>query len=418
MAMKRFYFFFFIYTLAWAGCAAHNHDNEIQVDVEATRSPKKSGIGAVADTAACEIPSSFNPALHASVPEVASESKDVKVDRFDVHIDLEKDGRLRVNVAVKLENSAMTPATAAVGYILRTPIGQERRFGQIAFDTGASTTADVKTCEKESPSNLVQPYSDFAHYAKIPIGPGGFGEIEISFVARAEPSAAPTTLFGYRDMFALNWKNWAWTYTKSDEFKEIADDLGLFYGAFGLGDADRTRIVISAEPSSGGLRGLSHEQNLERLPEANAYAWSFDRDDRPTEVELEYSSGTVSTSKEKEVFTRMAKNRPNDLRALIHLTDLHFLEGNHKKRIEVLKRLLAAWDANSKEQLLDDLNDLRPAAYVGLVRTLSALKQDQNAKLEAQKGAKLAGKPISSDKGAIGERTALAAKWLEQAAGQ
>ncbi|MCP4679405.1 MAG: hypothetical protein GY854_28730 [Deltaproteobacteria bacterium] len=365
----------------------------------------------------CRIPSGLieNPGATIGAPRLIGTSENIRITTQRVGLTLGQNGEMWVTVDQVLENTGKSKEVAIVGYGWRVPNVSNPLplpARNIEFES-SSEEATIHQCMIPGPQRMVKPFTDVAHWTKVPVKPGEQFNVTSAYLATAKQASKPVTLFGYHDRFALNWKNYAWPYTQADEYVAIADRLKTFHSRFTLIPAEQTQIIIRSETGDEWLRGMSHEQNTQKERTRGTYAWNFSRDTLPAEVEFEYVPG-LPIDEELAVFNLIAKARPWDLRAHVRLIDLHRFAGDASERVKIIRSLLSKWDKNAKSQLLVAGNDVRAAAYVALVRALKETGRHKKAKEAANNGIALIDRLASESKRRARELSSLARQWLNE----
>ncbi len=405
-----------VFTLA-IGCTPPppvQGENDLKGNTE--EQPSNQNSPSVSPAPNCRIPDDLieNSGTTIGAPRLVSASDSIRVVLQRVGLTLGQSGEIVVSVKQTLENTGKSKAVATVGYGWRVPNVSDPLplpAKNIEFESN-SNNATIHQCIIAGPRKMVQPFTDVAHWTKIPIGPGEQFDITSVYLATAEQAPNPVTLLGYHDRFALNWKNYSWPYTAAEEYAAIADRLKPFHGRFALVPADHTQVIVRSATGDEWLRGMSHEQNTHKERTRGTYAWTFSRDALPAEVEIEYVPG-LPIDEESAVFDRIAKDRSWDLRAHIRLIDLHRFGGDASERVKTIQNLLSAWDENAKMQLLVAGNDVRAAAYVALVRALQEAGHPKRARKAAIKGLALIDRLANESKRYARELNySLARQWL------
>jgi hypothetical protein len=394
-------------------CGVHTQTGE-GTDADDAKAQGDQGVGPGAAGGAgaqggCAIPDGFNPGTPSlSMPQVVAPGG-VTFERELVMIEIGEDGKVMVAFEFSALNKGEQATELAVGYAWRLKgTGPAERGTGIDFklDDGA-----IETCAIEGPPEMQQPFRDEVRFARFPIGPDDSITVKGSLMAQVDQADKPTTLFGYHDRFADNWKNWDWPYTKSKPYAAIADKLRPFHGRFHLGPGGRAQIDIRPRSGDAWIRAMSHEQNVEKLRMSGAYRWEFYGENKPDQIEFEYVVG-LTLHEEIEVFRKIIKKNRHDLRARIRLADLAGFAGDPAARADIIESLLKAWNKNAKEQLLIKRNDVRGPAYVALVKSLLAIDDKQAAAKYAAEGVELLDS-FDDDFKKL-EMNRLARRWLAQ----
>jgi len=337
---------------------------------------------------------------------------EIEAEQARATVELARTGDVLVRFEIEIANRSAAAATALAGFAYRASDTGAPRPEPMAGVLLESPGAAARSCRAPGPAEMKQPFVDVAHWIEIDVPAGGRTTVSGMYKAAVTRADKPATLFGYRDRFADNWRNWDWPYTKAPEYQPVAERLRPFHGEIALIPAASTRVTLQCREREDWLRTMSHEQNVQKLRTPGAYEWTFADGDRPSRLGFEFLPD-LPVEEEIEVFERLVAARKNDLRARIRLADLLRFGGDAARRAEVLAGLLQAWPANAKAQLLEGRNDVRAGACVGRVVSLRAAGKNAAAKKAAAEGVKLlAGFETTGE----GERNGLALSWLSAVA--
>jgi len=328
----------------------------------------------------------------------------VTVRSAEAAVELAADGGVRVRFALDLANAGAARAEARVGYAFRLQ-GSEAEVKPsdgVAFDG----ELEVTRCAAASPPKMHAVFRDETIYATVPIEPGEEARVEGEASFGLSRASSASVVLGQEDSAAQNLKNFKWAYVKDDAYAAIADRAKPFYGAIALVAADALKVTITAQGKPW-LRGVSYEQNAVPVQAIGAVQLRFGKGEAPSAVAFEYNP-ELDLGEELAFFRKLAAARPDDLRAQIRVADLLRFGGDPAERAAALEKLLAAWDANAKAQLLTGRNDVRAAAYVALVRSLEASGRSADARKRAAEG-----KKVAESLDATSDLNRLASRWLK-----
>ncbi|HUT78260.1 MAG TPA: hypothetical protein VM285_11265, partial [Polyangia bacterium] len=208
---------------------------------EAITAPKPKAEAGEAD---CAIPADLPRTGDVlALPSLAGPSG-FAVEQAGAMIELTRTGEVLVRFELTVANGSTTDGTAVVGLSWRTPIVGTATVEPFAGLLLEAPGAKARTCRVASPTEMHQPFADAATWVEIAVPAGGKAKIGGMYKAKVPQADKPDTLFGYRDRFADNWKNWDWPYTKAPEYAPVADRLKPFHGEIALGAAAATRVTL------------------------------------------------------------------------------------------------------------------------------------------------------------------------------
>lgn len=388
--------------IAASGCVVHN----ARGTPDDTAEPE--GRAAEAEGEACELAPGIDPVRAApAMPRVVAPDG-VVVKAAEATVELAADGAVKVRWELTLSNGGGARAEALVGYAFRVHGGgDERPTDGVSFEG----SVEAVRCSTMSAPEMHAVYRDETAYVVVPLEAGAEAKLSGAASFRFQRASSPMTILGQKDVFALNLKNFAWSYVKDPVYSEVAARVKPFHGSVELLAADSLRVTITA----GGkpwLRAVSFEQNAVPVQKIGAHQLRFGPGEAPSAVEIEFDP-ELELGDEIAAFRKLAGAREADLRAAIHLADLLLFGGDAGERAKLLEKLLAAWDASAEAQLLTGRNDVRAAAYVALVRSLEAAGRSADARNRAAEGLEIA---KSLDEKADVNR--LAVSWLKKYLGE
>jgi hypothetical protein len=342
----------------------------------------------VESTTQCSIPALLPVSRDNSVgvPRFASASG-INSSAQNMALTLRANGRIEVFVEVELQNPSNTDvAEVVIGYSWRIPRYRDASNLPL-FKLETENNNDLRECAVSGPANIQEPFSDVARWLEVSVGPGETATVGFGYEVQSRELAGPGTLFGYPDRFALNLKNMPWSYLSDSTKKKTIGEIKPFFSSFDLHSAETTRIVVRTAGGEDWFRALSHEQNVTKERTPGTYTWNFAGGSRPPSVSLSYLPG-LSIAREIALFEELVRTHSKDLRTHIRLSDLYRFGGSAKQRARVLKHVEKKWESVAKQQLLAGRNDLRAAAYVGLVRSLKDSGESKDSLKMAERALK------------------------------